>query len=48
MGARLSAGERAYFESHLAAARAQLDNTTWETASAEGRAMTLEQAVEYA
>jgi DNA-binding CsgD family transcriptional regulator/tetratricopeptide (TPR) repeat protein len=48
MGARLSAGERAYFEPHLAAARAQLDNTTWETAWAEGRAMTLEQAVEYA
>jgi predicted ATPase/DNA-binding CsgD family transcriptional regulator len=48
MGARLSAGERAYFEPHLAAARAQLDNTTWETAWAEGRAMTPEQAVEYA
>jgi DNA-binding NarL/FixJ family response regulator len=48
MGARLSAGERAYFEPHLAAARAQLDNTTWETALAEGQAMTLEQAVEYA
>jgi predicted ATPase/DNA-binding SARP family transcriptional activator/DNA-binding CsgD family transcriptional regulator len=48
MGARLSAGERAYFEPHLAAARARLDNTTWETAWAEGRAMTLEQAVEYA
>jgi predicted ATPase/DNA-binding SARP family transcriptional activator/DNA-binding CsgD family transcriptional regulator len=48
MGARLSAGERAYFEPHLAAARARLDNTTWETAWAEGQAMTLEQAVEYA
>jgi predicted ATPase/DNA-binding SARP family transcriptional activator/DNA-binding CsgD family transcriptional regulator len=48
MGARLSAGERAYFEPHLAAARAQLDNTTWEIAWAEGRAMTPEQAVEYA
>jgi non-specific serine/threonine protein kinase len=48
MGARLSAGERAYFEPHLAAARARLDNATWETAWAEGRAMTLDQAVEYA
>jgi DNA-binding NarL/FixJ family response regulator len=48
MGARLSAGERAYFEPHLAAARAQLDNATWQTTWAEGRAMTLEQAVEYA
>jgi predicted ATPase/DNA-binding SARP family transcriptional activator/DNA-binding CsgD family transcriptional regulator len=47
MGARLSAGEHAYFEPHLAAARAQLDKTTWETAWAEGRAMTFEQAVEY-
>jgi predicted ATPase/DNA-binding CsgD family transcriptional regulator len=48
IGVRLSAGERAYFGRHLAAARTQLDNTTWETAWAEGRAMTLEQAVEYA
>jgi DNA-binding CsgD family transcriptional regulator/tetratricopeptide (TPR) repeat protein len=48
MGARLSAGERAYFEPHLAAARARVDNTTWETAWDEGQAMTLEQAVEYA
>jgi len=48
MGARLSAGERAYFEPHLAAARAWLDSTAWETAWAEGQAMTLEQAVEYA
>jgi DNA-binding NarL/FixJ family response regulator len=48
MGARLSAGERAYFEPHLAAARARLDNTTWETAWAKGQATTFEQAVEYA
>ena len=32
----------------LAAARAQLDDTTWEAAWAEGQAMSLEQAVAYA
>jgi predicted ATPase/DNA-binding SARP family transcriptional activator/DNA-binding CsgD family transcriptional regulator len=48
IGARLSDGERAYFEPHLAAARSQIDNAAWNTAWAEGRAMTLEQAVEYA
>jgi non-specific serine/threonine protein kinase len=48
IGAGLSAGERAYFERHLATARAHLDDTTWEKAWAEGRTMTFEQAVEYA
>ena len=33
---------------HLEAAKARLDDTTWEAAWAEGRAMTLEQAVAYA
>jgi hypothetical protein len=32
----------------LAAARSQLDVTAWETAWAEGQAMTLEQASAYA
>jgi len=47
IGARLSAGERAYFEPHLAAARSQIDSAAWDTAWDEGRAMTFEQAVEY-
>ena len=32
----------------VAAARAQLDEAVWKTAWAEGKAMTLEEAVEYA
>src|SRR5215207_7253833 len=36
------------YESHLAAARSQLDEEAWEAAWAEGRQMTPEQAVEYA
>ncbi|MCA1731695.1 MAG: LuxR C-terminal-related transcriptional regulator, partial [Actinobacteria bacterium] len=36
------------YESLLAAARSQLDEAAWEAAQAEGRAMTPEQAVEYA
>jgi non-specific serine/threonine protein kinase len=36
------------YEGRLAAARAQLDEVAWEAAWAEGRAMSLEQAVEYA
>ena len=36
------------YEDRLAAARSQLDEAAWEAAWAEGRAMTLEQAVEYA
>jgi predicted ATPase/DNA-binding SARP family transcriptional activator/DNA-binding CsgD family transcriptional regulator len=48
LGTRLSAGEHAYFEHHFAAARTRLDDTAWESAWSEGRAMALEQAVEYA
>lgn len=36
------------YEGRLASARAQLDETSWEAAWAEGRAMTLEEAIEYA
>lgn len=36
------------YDGHLAAARAQLDAEAWDAAWAEGRAMTPEQAVEYA
>ena len=36
--------ERADYERNLAAARAQMDEATWQAAWAEGRAMTLEQA----
>ena len=36
------------YEGHLAASRSQLDEAAWEAAWAEGRAMTLEQAVDYA
>ena len=36
------------YEVHLAASRSQLDEAAWGAAWAEGRAMTLEQAVEYA
>ena len=37
--------DRSYYESLLAAARTQLDEATFATAWAEGRAMTLEQAI---
>jgi predicted ATPase/DNA-binding CsgD family transcriptional regulator len=36
------------YEGHQAAARSQLDEAAWEAAWAEGKAMTLEQAIEYA
>ena len=36
------------YERHLAHARSQLDEAAWEAAWSEGRAMTLEQAIEYA
>ena len=36
------------YEGYLAAARSQLDETAWEAAWSEGRAMTPEQAIEYA
>jgi DNA-binding NarL/FixJ family response regulator len=47
MGARLSAGERAYFERHLNVARSRLDNSAWEEAWAEGRAIASEQTIVY-
>jgi DNA-binding NarL/FixJ family response regulator len=40
--------DRALHRSQVAAARSQLDGGTWTAAWAEGRAMSLEQAVEYA
>jgi DNA-binding CsgD family transcriptional regulator len=40
--------DRALYEGTLAAARTQLDDAAWAAALAEGRAMTPEQAVEYA
>jgi predicted ATPase/class 3 adenylate cyclase/DNA-binding CsgD family transcriptional regulator len=43
-----SPAERLLHEPQLTAARSLLDEKTWETAFAEGRAMELEEAVEYA
>jgi DNA-binding CsgD family transcriptional regulator len=40
--------ERALHEPYLAAARSWLENRTWEEALAEGHAMSLEEAAEYA
>jgi len=40
--------EAALREPHLAAARSRLDEATWDKAWAEGRAMSMEQAIEYA
>ncbi len=40
--------ERADYERNLSVARAQLDDATWQAAYAEGRAMSMEQAVAYA
>jgi non-specific serine/threonine protein kinase len=48
IGATLSPTDRAELEHHLATARATLDAVSWEAAWAEGRAMTPEQAAEYA
>jgi predicted ATPase/DNA-binding SARP family transcriptional activator/DNA-binding CsgD family transcriptional regulator len=47
-GIALSSGERALHEPHLATARSQLGEPAWEEALAEGRAMSLEEAAEYA
>jgi predicted ATPase/class 3 adenylate cyclase len=47
-GLGMWAAERADYERNLLAARPQLDDDTWEAALAEGRAMTIEQATEYA
>ncbi len=43
-----SSTERMLHEPLLAAARSRLDEATWEAAFSEGKAMTLEEAVEYA
>lgn len=43
-----SPGERMMHEPHLASARAQLGDTTWDDALTEGRAMALDQATGYA
>ena len=48
IGATLSPADRAELERHLATARATLDEASWEAAWADGRAMTPEQAAEYA
>lgn len=40
--------ERHLFDPYVTAARARLDGAAWEAAWAEGRAMTTEQAIEYA
>jgi non-specific serine/threonine protein kinase len=48
IGAPLSIEGRLYFERSMVAARAQLGEAAWEAAFAEGRAMKLEKAVEYA
>jgi non-specific serine/threonine protein kinase len=40
--------EDAWREPYLAAARSQLDEASWEEAWAEGRAMSMEQAIDYA
>jgi predicted ATPase len=48
MGVPPEPGEIALQEPHLAAARSRLDKTSWQEAWAEGRAMTLEEAISYA
>ncbi|HSH83355.1 MAG TPA: adenylate/guanylate cyclase domain-containing protein [Herpetosiphonaceae bacterium] len=47
-GLQIAPTERSVQERHLAIAQAQLDEAAWQTASTEGRAMTLEQAIAYA
>jgi hypothetical protein len=42
------AADRTFYDEQLAAARARLDGRTWKEAWEEGRAMTTEEAVEYA
>jgi predicted ATPase/DNA-binding SARP family transcriptional activator/DNA-binding CsgD family transcriptional regulator len=48
IGVVLPRGERALHEPHLAAARPRLGERKWEEALAEGQAMSLEEAAEYA
>jgi non-specific serine/threonine protein kinase len=48
LGSLLTPGEKPLFDRHLERARAELDKPTFDAARAEGRALTLEQATEYA
>jgi DNA-binding NarL/FixJ family response regulator len=48
IGVALGPAERYHYGPYIAAARDLLDEAAWETALAEGRAMTIEVAVEYA
>ncbi len=48
LGTPLPADEHAYYEQRIATARAQLDESAFHAAWAEGRQMTLEQAIKYA
>ena len=48
MGQRLAGTELARYDRHVVSARAHLDEIAWRAAWAEGRAMTLEQAIAYA
>jgi non-specific serine/threonine protein kinase len=47
-GIALPPGDRALHEPHLSAARSLLEDVAWEELLAEGRAMSLEEAAEYA
>jgi len=48
VGSQHEPGEAALREPYLAAARSELDEASWEEAWAEGQAMSMEQATEYA
>jgi predicted ATPase/DNA-binding CsgD family transcriptional regulator len=48
IGYQQSPGERAMQEPYSVASRSRLDEAAWEAAQAEGRAMGLEQAIDYA
>jgi non-specific serine/threonine protein kinase len=48
VGSQREPAEDALREPYLAASRTQLDEASWEEAWAEGRAMSMEQAIEYA
>jgi predicted ATPase len=48
MGIPQESGERALQEPYLATARSQLDERSWQEVWAEGRAMTLDEAISYA
>ena len=48
IGWSLTSDERVLYEPHVTAARSRMDEATWEAALAEGTAMRLWEAVEYA